>query len=91
MLTVEQVAACGVVPVVVLEDAAQAVPTARALLKGGARLGQEAVSGAAPSGKESALGGGAATQSLAFEQSARDLLKAFGVQQKLADLLGGGL
>ena len=63
----------------------------RALLKGGARLGQEAVSGAAPSGKESALGGGAATQSLAFEQSARDLLKAFGVQQKLADLLGGGL
>ena len=35
MLTVEQVAACGVVPVVVLEDAAQAVPTARALLKGG--------------------------------------------------------
>ena len=35
MLTVEQVAACGVVPVVVLEDAAQAVPTAKALLKGG--------------------------------------------------------
>ena len=35
MLTVEQVAACGVVPVVVLEDAEQAVPTARALLKGG--------------------------------------------------------
>ena len=35
MLTVEQVAACGVVPVVVLEDEAQAVPTARALLAGG--------------------------------------------------------
>ena len=35
MLSVEQVAACGVVPVVVLEDAAQAVPTAKALLKGG--------------------------------------------------------
>ena len=35
MLTIEQVAACGVVPVVVLEDAAQAVPTARALLRGG--------------------------------------------------------
>ena len=55
----------------------------RALLKGGARLGQEAISGAAPSGKEPALGGGAS--------AARDLLKAFGVQQKLADLLGGGL
>lgn len=63
----------------------------RALLKGGARLGQEAVSGAAPSGKESALGGGAAAQSRAFEQSARDLLAAFGARQKLADLLGGGL
>lgn len=63
----------------------------RALLKGGARLGQEAISGAAPSGKESALGGGAAAQSLAFEQSARDLLTAFGARQKLADLLGGGL
>lgn len=35
MLTIEQVAACGVVPVVVLEDAEQAVPTAKALLKGG--------------------------------------------------------
>lgn len=35
MMTVEQIAACGVVPVVVLEDAAQAVPTAKALLKGG--------------------------------------------------------
>ncbi len=35
MLTMEQVAACGIVPVVVLEDEAQAVPTARALLKGG--------------------------------------------------------
>lgn len=63
----------------------------RALLKGGARLGQEASSGAAPSGKKSALGGGAAAQSLAFEQSARDLLTAFGARQKLADLLGGGL
>ncbi|MBQ3835566.1 MAG: SAM-dependent methyltransferase, partial [Treponema sp.] len=63
----------------------------RALLKGGARLGQETSSGAAPSGQESALGGGAAAQSLAFEQSARDLLKAFGARQKLADLLGGGL
>lgn len=63
----------------------------RALLKGGARLGQEAISGAAPSGKEPALGGAAAAQSLAFEQSARDLLKAFGARQKLADLLGGGL
>ena len=35
MLTVEQVAACGVVPVVVLDDAEQAIPTAKALLKGG--------------------------------------------------------
>ena len=35
MLTVEQIAGCGVVPVVVLEDAEQAVPTAKALLKGG--------------------------------------------------------
>ncbi len=35
MLTVEQAAACGVVPVVVLDDAEQAVPTAKALLKGG--------------------------------------------------------
>ena len=35
MFTVEQVAACGVVPVVVLEDVAQAVPAAKALLKGG--------------------------------------------------------
>jgi len=75
----------------------------RALLKGGARLGQETGSGAAssgkepalgnaaPSGKEPALGGGAATQSRALEQSARELLKAFGARQKLADLLGGGL
>ena len=55
----------------------------RALLKGGARLGQEASSGAAPSGQESALGSGAS--------AARELLKAFGVQQKLVDLLGGGL
>lgn len=35
MLSIDQVSACGVVPVVVLEDAAQAVPTAKALLKGG--------------------------------------------------------
>lgn len=35
MLTMEQVAACGIVPVVVLDDVEQAVPTARALLKGG--------------------------------------------------------
>ena len=35
MLTMEQVSACGIVPVVVLEDEAQAVPTAQALLKGG--------------------------------------------------------
>ena len=35
MLSIEQVAACGVVPVVVLEDAEQAVPTAKALLAGG--------------------------------------------------------
>lgn len=35
MLTVEQAAACGVVPVVVLDDADRAVPVARALLKGG--------------------------------------------------------
>ena len=35
MLTIDQVAACGVVPVVVLEDAEQAAPTAKALLKGG--------------------------------------------------------
>lgn len=69
----------------------------RALLKGGARLGQETVHGkkaalssqepalgnAAPSGKEPALGGEAS--------AARELLKAFGARQKLADLLGGGL
>ena len=35
MLNIEQVAACGVVPVVVLDDAEQAVPTAKALLAGG--------------------------------------------------------
>ena len=35
MLTVEQAAACGVVPVVVLDDVEQAVPTAKALLAGG--------------------------------------------------------
>ena len=35
MLTVEQVAACGVVPVVVLESEEQAVPAAKALLRGG--------------------------------------------------------
>lgn len=37
------------------------------------------------------LAGGAATQSLACEKSARDLLEAFGVKQSLAELLGGGL
>ena len=35
MITIDQVAACGVVPVVVLDDAELAVPTAKALLKGG--------------------------------------------------------
>ena len=35
MLSMEQAAACGIVPVVVLEDSGRAVPTARALLKGG--------------------------------------------------------
>ena len=35
MLTVDQISACGVVPVVVLDDASHAVPTAKALLKGG--------------------------------------------------------
>lgn len=35
MLTTEQVASCGVVPVVVLDDAAQALPTAKALMAGG--------------------------------------------------------
>ena len=35
MLTMEQVSACGIVPVVVLENESQSVPTARALLAGG--------------------------------------------------------
>ena len=35
MLSMEQLASCGIVPVVVLNDAGQAVPTARALLAGG--------------------------------------------------------
>jgi 2-dehydro-3-deoxyphosphogluconate aldolase/(4S)-4-hydroxy-2-oxoglutarate aldolase len=35
MLSMEQVAACGVVPVVVLDDAENAVPTAKALFAGG--------------------------------------------------------
>ena len=35
MLNIDQVAACGVVPVVVLEDMEQAMPTAKALLAGG--------------------------------------------------------
>ena len=35
MISIEQISACGVVPVVVLEDADRAVPVARALLKGG--------------------------------------------------------
>ena len=64
----------------------------RALLKGGARLGQETSSGAAPFGQERSSGAGAgeapsskeaalgnAAQSLAFEQSARELLAALGV------------
>ena len=76
----------------------------RAVLKGGARFGQETSSGAAPFGQERSSGGGAgeapsgkeaalgnAAQSLAFEQSARELLAAFGARQRLADLLGGGL
>ena len=65
----------------------------RAVLKGGAPFGQERISGAgageAPSSKEAALGN--AAQFLAFEQSARELLAAFGARQRLADLLGGGL
>lgn len=35
MLSMDQIAACGIVPVVVLNDAGAAVPTAKALLKGG--------------------------------------------------------
>lgn len=35
MLSMEQIAACGVVPVVVLDSEEQAVPTAKALFKGG--------------------------------------------------------
>jgi len=35
MLTIDQIAACGVVPVVVLNDVEHAIPTAKALLKGG--------------------------------------------------------
>jgi len=35
MLSMEQVASCGIVPVVVLDDAEAAVPTAKALLAGG--------------------------------------------------------
>ena len=35
MLSMEQLTACGIVPVVVLNDADAAVPTARALLRGG--------------------------------------------------------
>ena len=35
MLSMDQIAACGIVPVVVLNDAEAAVPTARALLRGG--------------------------------------------------------
>ena len=76
----------------------------RAVLKGGAPFGQETSSGAAPFGQETSSGAGAgeapsskeaalgnAAQSLAFEQSARELLAAFGARQRLADLLGGGL
>ena len=35
MLSMEQLASCGVVPVVVLNDVKDAVPTAKALLRGG--------------------------------------------------------
>lgn len=35
MISLEKAAACGIVPVVVLDDAEQAVPTAKALLAGG--------------------------------------------------------
>ena len=35
MLSIEEISACGVIPVVVLNDADAAVPTARALLRGG--------------------------------------------------------
>lgn len=35
MLSIEEIGACGIIPVVVLNDADAAVPTARALLRGG--------------------------------------------------------
>ena len=35
MLSIEEISACGIIPVVVLNDADAAVPTARALLRGG--------------------------------------------------------
>ncbi|WP_418232196.1 bifunctional 4-hydroxy-2-oxoglutarate aldolase/2-dehydro-3-deoxy-phosphogluconate aldolase [Butyricicoccus sp.] len=35
MLSIEEISACGIIPVVVLNDAEDAVPTARALLAGG--------------------------------------------------------
>lgn len=35
MLSIEEISACGIIPVVVLNDAKDAVPTARALLAGG--------------------------------------------------------
>ena len=35
MLSIEEISACGIIPVVVLNDADVAVPTARALLRGG--------------------------------------------------------
>ena len=35
MLSMEQIVSCGIVPVIVLDDEERAVPTARALLKGG--------------------------------------------------------
>ena len=38
MLSMEQLASCGVVPVVVLNDVKDAVPTAKALLRGGNAL-----------------------------------------------------
>ena len=39
MFSMERLASCGVIPVVVLNDVADAVPTARALLRGGGAEG----------------------------------------------------
>ena len=38
MDALEKTVSCGIVPVVVLDDAAQAIPTARALLAGGINI-----------------------------------------------------